>query len=231
MVLVRTETLGLRPLKRAFDVPEFFKADIGRKAAFGDMIVEHLESDAVGDDRGLADGDIGKRPGVDHARVVLGGTHQGGVDGIAHEGGHGITHFEIAGGHRLAAFVERHGDVVQAFFQIRQILDNRKDGHALGPHCDTEFGLHGITVQTAADADDDIPQGLGTEIDDPAQFHPGGVDVQTPHAGQTLKLFVIVIALMLHAGSQRHHGQVVGIHNVIDITGQTQRKFGHGNQQ
>ena len=34
----------------ALDVPEFLKADIGGKAALGDMIVKHLQADAVGDD-------------------------------------------------------------------------------------------------------------------------------------------------------------------------------------
>ena len=36
---------------------------------------------------------------------------------------------------------------------------------------------------------------------------------------------------MLHAGVQRHHGQVVGVHDVVDVTGQAQGELGHGHQQ
>jgi len=39
--------VGFQPAEPALDVPEFFKADIRGKAAFGDMIVEHLKAEAV----------------------------------------------------------------------------------------------------------------------------------------------------------------------------------------
>ena len=72
MVVVSTETCGFEPAEPAFYVPEFFKADIGSKAALGDMVVEHLETDAVGDDGGLSHGDIGKGAGMHHAGLVFG---------------------------------------------------------------------------------------------------------------------------------------------------------------
>ena len=36
---------------------------------------------------------------------------------------------------------------------------------------------------------------------------------------------------MLHTGVQGHHGQVVGVHDVVDVAGQAQRELGHGHQQ
>ena len=36
---------------------------------------------------------------------------------------------------------------------------------------------------------------------------------------------------MLHAGVQRCHGQIVGVHDVVDVAGQAQRKLSHGDQQ
>ena len=36
---------------------------------------------------------------------------------------------------------------------------------------------------------------------------------------------------MLHTGGQGHHGQVVGVHDVVDVAGQTQGELGHGHQQ
>jgi hypothetical protein len=34
------------------------------------------------------------------------------------------------------------------------------------------------------------------------------------------KLLVVVVALVLHAGGHGHHGQVVGVHDVVDVAGQ-----------
>jgi hypothetical protein len=110
--------------------------------------------------------------------LYFGGAHHGRVDGVAHEGRHGVAHFQVAGGDRFAALVEGHGDVVEAFFQVGQVADHRQDGHTLGADGDAELGLHGEAVEAAADADDDVAQGLGAEVDDPAHFHTGGVDVQ-----------------------------------------------------
>ena len=206
----------------AFDVPEFFEPDVGCKAGFGDVVVKQFQADAIGNDRRLTHGNVGKRPGMHHTGVVLGGAHQGGVDGIAHESRHGIADFQIARRDGFAAFVKRHGNVVEALFQIGQIPDNCQDGHALGAYRDAEFGLHGESIHATPQTDDNVAQRLRTKIHDPAHFHTRGVDVQAAHAGQPFQLFVVVIALVLHAGSQCHHRQVMGIHDVIDIAGQTQ---------
>jgi hypothetical protein len=36
---------------------------------------------------------------------------------------------------------------------------------------------------------------------------------------------------VLHAGGHGHHGQVVGVHDVVDVAGEAQGEFGHGDQQ
>jgi hypothetical protein len=109
--------VGFQAGEAALDVPEFLEADVGAEAGLGDVVVEQLQADAVGDDGALADGDVGKGTGVHHAGVVLGGAHQVGLMVLAHEGGHGVAHFQVAGGDRLAALVEGHGNVVEAFFR------------------------------------------------------------------------------------------------------------------
>jgi len=43
------------------------------------------------------------------------------------------------------------------------------------------------------------------------------------------KLLVGVVGLMLHTGGQRHHAQIVGVHDGVNITGQTKGKFGQRN--
>jgi len=186
------------------------------------VIVEEFQPNTVGYNGGLANGDVGKRSRMHHAGIVFGGTHHGWIDGVAHKSGHGVADFQITSRDGFAGLVEGHRDVVEPFFQVGQIADNRQDGHTLGAHGDAESGLHRKAVHAAADTDNDVAQGLGTKVDDPAHLHTGGIDIQTRHAGQPIQLLVIVVALMLHASGQGHHSQVVGIHDVVDVAGQTQ---------
>ena len=214
----------------ALDVPELLEADIGGEAALGDMIIKHLEADAVGDDGGLAHGDVGKGAGMHHAGLILRRAAQGGVDGVAHPGGHGAADFEVAGGDRLALLIVGHGDLVHSLPQVGQVPDDGEHGHQLGAYGDAELGLHQEAVHLAADADDDVAQALGAEVHNPAHLHPGGVDVQAAQVafGQ---FGVIIVALMLHPGGKGYHGQVVGIHNVVDVAGESHGELGHGDEQ
>ncbi len=195
------------------------------------MVIPEFQAHAVCDNRALAHGDVGKRAGMHQAGLIFGRAHEGGVDGVAHKGRHGISHFEITAGHRFAALVESHGDIVDALFQVGKIRGHGQDGHQLGAHGDAEFGLHGVAVGAAAQADDDVSERLGAEVDDPAHFHAGGVDVEAAHAGQAGQLLIVVVSFMLHAGGHGHHAQVVGVHDVVDVAGKSQGEFGHGDQQ
>lgn len=116
----------------ALYVPEFFESDIGGKTAFGNVIIKHFQTDAVGNDGGLADCNVGERTGMHHAGLVLDRTHQRRIDGIAHPGRHGTADFQISGGYGIAAFIKGNRDLVQSFSQIRQIPGDGQDGHAFG---------------------------------------------------------------------------------------------------
>ena len=166
-----------------------------------------------------------------HNRLVLGAVTEGRVNGIAHPGSHRAPHFEVAGGDRSPLFVVGQGDLVHALPHILEIADDGQDGHQFGAGGDAELRLHRESVFLAAHADSNVTQALGAEIHDPAEFHARRVNVQPPHAGQFLKVGIIVIALMLHSGGQGYHSQVVGIHNIVDVTGQAHREFGHRDQQ
>ena len=56
--------------------------------------------EAVGDDRRLAHGDIGKRAAVDKGGIVLQGLHQVGLYGIFQQGSHRTVCLEITGVYR-----------------------------------------------------------------------------------------------------------------------------------
>ncbi len=59
--------VGDEAAEAAFDVPELLKADVGAEAGLGDVVVKELEADLVGDDGGLAHGDVGEGAGVHEA--------------------------------------------------------------------------------------------------------------------------------------------------------------------
>ena len=194
------------------------------------MVVKELQGQPVADDGGLADGDVGEGTGVDQNRLVLHGVAHGGVDAVAHPGGHGAGHLQVLGGDRLAAAAVGHHDLADALPQVLQVLGHGQNGHQLGAHGDAELGLHQVAVLGTADAHDDVAQTLGAEVQDPAHLHALGIDVQALQAplGQ---LLVVVVALVLHAGVEGDHGQVVGVHDVVDVAGEAQGELGHGHQQ
>ena len=71
IVVVNMETLGVRPLNRHLHIPELLKSDVRGKTALRDMVVEHLQTNPVADDGGLAHSDVGKGPGMNQDRAGI----------------------------------------------------------------------------------------------------------------------------------------------------------------
>ena len=154
--------------------------------------------------------------------LAFDGLDEVGLDGVDHPGGHGARHLQIFGGHGLARPVVGHDDAAEAFAHVLEVAGHGKDGHDFGRHGNVEMGGHHEAVGLAAHADDYVAQGLTAEVDDPVHAHVGGIDVQTGLTGKTEQLFVVVVAFVLHAGGERHHGQVVGVGDGIDVAGEAQ---------
>jgi hypothetical protein len=68
--------------------------------------------------------------------------------------------------------------------------------------------------------------GVADDRQDGHQLGAGWIDVQAAHAGEAGKLLIGVVPLMLHARRERHHGQVVGVHDIVDIAGQPHGELG-----
>ena len=126
-------------------------------------------------------------------------------------------------------FIVGQGYFIHFLPHIGQVADNGQYRHQFGTGGDAESRLHRDAVFTSAVADCNISQCLGAEIHDPVEFDTVRVDIQPPHVCQSLKVFVIVITFVLHSGGQSYHRQVVGIHNIVHVTGQAHREFGHRN--
>ena len=194
------------------------------------MVVKQLDAQPVADHRGLTDGDIGKRPRVDQHRLMLHRIAQGGVDGIAHPRRHGARYLQILRGDGTALLVVGQHDIPDAAAQIGQIPRHGQDGHQFGADGDVGAGVHGVAVHFPVAADVHFPQRLTAEVQHEAPLYPRRVDVQTAQSplGQ---LCIVVVALVLHPGIQRRHGQIVGVHDVVDVPGKAERKLGHGDEQ
>jgi hypothetical protein len=138
---------------------------------------------------------------------------------------------QVRGGHRTALLVEGQGDFPQSLPQIIQIGHDRQNGHQFRADRDSEPGPHHEAVIPAADSDDDFAEGLGAKIQDPAELDSRRIHFQPTHARQTRQLLVGIVALVLHSGRQRHHGQIVGVHQVVDVARQSHGELGHRDQQ
>ena len=214
----------------ALHVPEFLKTDVSGEAGLGHMVVKQLDAQPVADHRRLTDGNIGKRPCVDQHRLMLHRIAQGGVNGIAHPRRHGARYLQILRGDGTALFIVGQHNIPDAAAQIGQIPRHGQDGHQLGADGDVGAGVHGVAVHFPVAADVHFPQRLTAEVQHEAPLYPRRVDVQAAQA--TLgQLGVVIVALVLHPGVQRRHGQIVGVHDVVDIAGKPQRELGHGDEQ
>ena len=221
----------LQPGQAALDIPELFEADVGGEAGLGDMVIKQLQPQTVADDRGLADGDVGKGPRVDQHRLMLHRVAQRGVDGVPHPGGHGPGHLQVLGGNGPSLLVIGQHDAADAPSQVLQIPGHGEDSHQLRADRDVGAGIHGIAVHLPlAKADTHLSQGLAAEIQHKAPLHALRIDIQPPQAAFGQRL-VVIIALMLHTGIQGGHSQIMGVHNVVDIAGQAQGELRHGNEQ
>ena len=84
----------------ALDVEELLGAHVGPEAGLrADDVVGH-ERQPVGDDRVVAVGDVGERPGVDEGRPALERLEQVRLDRVAQQDGHRAGDAEVLGGDR-----------------------------------------------------------------------------------------------------------------------------------
>ena len=136
----------------ALDVEELLQPHVGAKARLGHHIVGEAQGDAIGDDGGVAVGDVGEGAGVHQYRGLLRGLHQGRLQGVFEQHRHGPRHFQLFGGDGVAAAVQRQLDAADAGAQVFQIARQRQNGHQLGGGCDDEAigTLHPIGGATLA---------------------------------------------------------------------------------
>ena len=125
----------------AFDVEEFFSAEIGAEAGLGHDIVGELQRRRGGDHRVAAMRDVGEGAAMHEGRVVLQRLHEVGLHGVLEQHGHGAVGLEVAGIDRGLVAAVGDDDVAEALFEVLEVVGEAEDRHDLGGDGDVEAGL------------------------------------------------------------------------------------------
>ena len=146
--------------------------------------VDQLERDAIGDDRRVAVGDVGERPGVDEGRPALQRLDEVRLDRLAHEHRHRAGDLELLERDRLA--LERLGDdhPAEARAQVVDVAGQGEDRHDLRRGGDVP--LRFAHVRLFAQTDLDPPQRAIVDVDDPRPADRRRVDAQRVAAEQVV---------------------------------------------
>ena len=160
----------------AFDVEEFFRAEIGAEARFGHGVIGEREARGRRDHRIAAMRDIGERAAVDEGRRAFERLHEIRRQRVLEQHGHRASGLQIFGRDRL--FVRSIGDddFAEPLLQILEIAGEAEDRHHFGGDRDVEAVLARIAVGDAAERDDDLAQRAVVHVDDAAQRDAARVD-------------------------------------------------------
>ena len=197
----------------ALDVEELLGAHVGPEAGLGaDDVVGH-EREPVGDDRVVAVGDVGERPGVDEGRPALERLEQVRLDRVAQQDGHRAGDAEVLGGDRRAVGRGREDDPAEPRAQVVEVGGEGEDGHDLGADRDDELGLARDAVLASAEADDDVAQRPVADVDDPRPEDAVRIDAER--------------VLVVEAVVEERAGEVVGGPDGVDVAGQVEVEVLH----
>ena len=127
---------------------------------------------------------------------------------------------EVARRNRFPLLVIGDDNVAQPIPKVLEVPDNGKNGHEFGAYGNPEFGLHREPILLAPQADNNVSQRLGAKIHNPAHFHIRWINVE-PLQFPLRQFRIVIVPFVLHPGRQGDHGQVMGIHDVIDVSGKT----------
>ena len=131
--------VGVEPAHAAFDVYEFFRAQIGAETRLGYDYVGVSHGGFGGDDAVAAVRYVGERPAVHNDRRARQRLHQIRFDGLFHENRHGVLRAQVAGVYKFAVEIVAHRYVAHAFFKVVQAAcqAHRRHYFACGGYVET----------------------------------------------------------------------------------------------
>ncbi len=189
-------TVGDQAGVAAFDVEEFFHADVSAETGLCDYIIGQLESNSVGNDRTVAVRDIRERSGVYESRGAFQSLHQGGHDRVLHQDSHGTGSADVFGSDGLASLAGGDDDFAEAVAHICQVGGQGQDGHDLAGNRNVITSFAGEAQFFGALANRDAAQHAVVDVDHTAPGQGFGVDVETREAGALFFGQVVGIGLL-----------------------------------
>ena len=138
--------VGHQPTVAAFDVEELLHADVRPKTSLRQHVAiwpHQLQRQLVGNDGGVAVGDVGEGAGMDEGGRALQCLHQGGHDGVFHQNGQRAAQPQVVGGNGFASAAGANDHAAQPLAHVGQGGGEGQDGHDLAGDGNIETGLAG----------------------------------------------------------------------------------------
>ena len=149
----------------AFDIHEFFRAEICAETGFGDDVVRQFQSALCRDDRVATVSNVCKWTTVDKRGIVLNRLHKIGREGILQQRGHRSGRFEVRSANVFAVARLPDNDVAQPALQIVDIFGQAKHRHDLGRGDDVPTVFARKSVAHASQRDRNLPQRSIVHVD------------------------------------------------------------------
>ncbi len=204
---------GGDPAGPADDVEELLHPHVGAESRLGDHVVAQLQPEQVGDQRGVAVGDVGEGTGVHQAGLALQRLDQVRLDRVLEQDRHRPGGPEVLGRHRLAVAGVGGGDLAEPPPQVLEVAGDGEHGHHLRGRGDVEAGLARVAVGRPAEPERDLAQRPVVHVHGALPGDPQGVDV--------------VRVAVQHRGVQQRRQQVVGGADRVDVAGEVEVEVLH----
>ena len=162
----------------AFDIEEFFCAEVSTKACLGNCIISNAHSSSGCHDAVAAMSDVSERAAMDNSRNIFQRLYQVRLDSVLQESCHSAVCLNLACGNRLAAVVIGNNDFSQTLLEVMQVACQTENCHNLGSNGDVEAILTRYAMSLAAQTDNDVAQLTIIHIDNAFPNNAARVNVE-----------------------------------------------------
>lgn len=199
--------VGDKAGRTALDVEETLTAHGEIETGLGDDVASlgvilvllgtgKLESEAVGNDRGSANGNVGKGSGVDKDGSTLKGLHKVGLDGILHEGSEGTANSDIVAGNGVTLLGGGNNHAAETLTHVGKVVGEGEDGHTLGGDGNIKTSHPLVALLGGSETNLNLTEMAVVDVEDTLPGNGVGVDIKTSKAADLLLSQVIRVGLV-----------------------------------
>eukprot|EP01137_Pigoraptor_chileana_P008991 Opistho-2@56591 len=177
------DAVGTKTTVPALDVEELLHSNVRTESSLCNNIsvgTGEFECDAIGNDRRVSVGNVGKGTRVDKHGRSLEGLHEVGANGVLHKHSESTGNTEVVGGHRASRAARGDDHITQALAHVLWRGRERKHSHDFGRNRNVETGDALVADLRWRLADGDLAQKAVVGVHHAAPRDCFGIDVQTP---------------------------------------------------